>query len=203
MNWSQKSPDYYAEEAFLFSKEILLGEKAYLKYDQKEKDHYDRQLAYVFLEDGTFFNAKLLKKGYAFKYTVLPNINYIDLYSELIQKARSQRKGLWNKIIDYKEELPVISFSEADQYLKERVIVKGKIVSSHETENVVFLNFDDDFWQTLSIVIFSFNLNRFDYNPVDYLLEKEIKVIGKITLYEGRPQIIVEAPYQILINDTS
>jgi len=33
-----------------------------------KKDKYGRTLAYVYLEDGTFLNAEIIKKGYGFAY---------------------------------------------------------------------------------------------------------------------------------------
>ena len=63
----------------------------------EKKDRYNRLLAYVFLEDGTFVNAKILEQGYAQPMTIVPNVKYADLFEEFYQQARQNRKGLWQE----------------------------------------------------------------------------------------------------------
>ena len=58
----------------------LEDKTVYLQYDTEKRDQYQRILAYVFLSDGTFFNAKLLHDGYANLLTIPPNVKYIDLF---------------------------------------------------------------------------------------------------------------------------
>ena len=58
---------------------------------------YGRTLAYVYLEDGTFLNAELVKQGYAMVMTVPPNVKYAHLFVKLQQEARENNRGLWKK----------------------------------------------------------------------------------------------------------
>jgi micrococcal nuclease len=58
-------------------------------------DRYKRTLAYVYLEDGTFLNAHLLKEGYAAVMTVPPNVKRAELFVNLQKMARKKKKGLW------------------------------------------------------------------------------------------------------------
>jgi micrococcal nuclease len=52
-------------------------------------------LAYVYLEDGTFVNAELVKNGYAKVATYPPNVKYVDLFQRLQQEAQAAGRGLW------------------------------------------------------------------------------------------------------------
>ena len=51
---------------------MVEGKKVRLEYDQTRVDKYGRTLAYVYLEDGTFLNAEIIKQGYGFIRTHFP-----------------------------------------------------------------------------------------------------------------------------------
>jgi micrococcal nuclease len=51
----------------------------------------------VYLEDGTFVNAWLVKWGYAQVMTVLPNVKHQDLFLKLQREAREAKRGLWGR----------------------------------------------------------------------------------------------------------
>lgn len=93
----QKPIEFFGKEASDFVKKLLEGQKVKLEYDVQEKDHYGRALAYVYLEDGTFLNAELVKKGYAQVMTVPPNVKFSDLFLDLQKDAREKNLGLWNE----------------------------------------------------------------------------------------------------------
>jgi len=76
----------------------LIGRKRIrLEYDIDTLDQYGRTLAYVYLEDGTFVNAIMVRNGYATVMTTPPNVRYAGTFVELERKARKQNRGLWNK----------------------------------------------------------------------------------------------------------
>lgn len=85
----------YGKEASDYSKMSLTGKKVRLEFDVSEKDRYGRLLAYVYLEDGTFYNELLLREGYAQVMTVPPNVKYADHFLKVQQAAREAGKGLW------------------------------------------------------------------------------------------------------------
>jgi micrococcal nuclease len=94
-NTGRKKIGYFGKEAKLHLQEFLMGKKVQLKFDVTERDRYQRLLAYVYLEDGTFLNAELVKQGYATVYTVPPNVQYADLFLEMQREARENDRGLW------------------------------------------------------------------------------------------------------------
>jgi len=94
---SQKGVEYYGKEASNFAKSLLEGKKVRLEFDVDRIDRYGRTLAYVYLSDGTFLNAELVKKGYAHVMTVPPNVKYSEKFLELEREARENKLGLWKE----------------------------------------------------------------------------------------------------------
>jgi micrococcal nuclease len=85
----------YGEEASDFAKHYLDGETVRLAGDAEPRDRYGRMLAYVWLEDGTFWNALLAAEGYAQQLTIPPNVTYERLLRRLVSEARREDRGLW------------------------------------------------------------------------------------------------------------
>ena len=81
--------------SYAFAKKILANKRVRLEFDVEKRDKYDRMLAYVFLKDGTFVNALIVKEGYARTMNIAPNVKYEDLLFELQLEAKSNGKGLW------------------------------------------------------------------------------------------------------------
>lgn len=81
--------------AYKFTKELVEGKRISLEFDVEKYDKYDRLLAYVYLKDGTFVNAEIIKQGYASLMTIPPNVKYADLFLKLYQEARENKRGLW------------------------------------------------------------------------------------------------------------
>lgn len=83
------------KESAKFTTGLVLGKSVRLEFDVQKMDKYGRLLAYVYLEDGTFVNAALVKQGYASPMTVPPNVKHADLFQKLYREARENKKGLW------------------------------------------------------------------------------------------------------------
>jgi len=82
-------------QSYQFTRRLVEGNYIRLEFDVERFDKYKRLLAYVFLPDGTFLNAKLVEDGYASLMTYPPNIKYVDLFSELYKDAHQNQRGLW------------------------------------------------------------------------------------------------------------
>lgn len=93
----KKKVQPYAREATEFNRRLVEGQKVRLELDVERRDKYGRLLAYVYLEDGRFVNAELLKEGYAQLLTIPPNVRYADLFVGLQKQARDAKRGLWGK----------------------------------------------------------------------------------------------------------
>ena len=89
-----KSVQYFGKEASSFTKKMVEGKKVRLEFDWQRRDRYNRLLAYVYLEDGTFVNAEIIKQGYGFAYTRFP-FNYLEEFRRYQREAREKNRGLW------------------------------------------------------------------------------------------------------------
>jgi micrococcal nuclease len=81
--------------AYEFTRGLLEGKRVSLEFDVERRDRYERLLAYVYLKDGTFVNAEIVKQGYAGLMTYPPNVRYADLFAKLYREARENKMGLW------------------------------------------------------------------------------------------------------------
>ncbi|MDO5301370.1 MAG: thermonuclease family protein [Tissierellia bacterium] len=93
--------EYYALEASAFTKEQLTGKKVYLETDEEERDHYQRVLAYVWLdkardEDEDLYNYLIVAEGYARSRPYPPNTRHQKLLDEAQDLARKERAGMWS-----------------------------------------------------------------------------------------------------------
>ena len=91
----KKEIGVYGKESKAYLTQLLKGKKVRLVYDVDLKDQYGRTLAYVYLEDGRFVNAEIIKNGFATILTIPPNVKFADHFYQLQQKARESKKGLW------------------------------------------------------------------------------------------------------------
>ncbi|MFQ5840903.1 MAG: thermonuclease family protein [Thermodesulfobacteriota bacterium] len=89
-----KPVQYFAKEASEFTRKMVKGKGVRLEYDWQNRDRYGRLLAYVYLEDGTFLNAEIIKQGYGFAYTKYP-FRYTEEFRKYEREARENGRGLW------------------------------------------------------------------------------------------------------------
>ena len=95
----QKPVQYFGIEAYKFTKQMAEGKVVKLEYDWQRRDRYRRLLAYVYLMDGTFLNAEIIKQGYGFAYTRYP-FKYMEEFRLYQREAREKKRGLWKKEVN-------------------------------------------------------------------------------------------------------
>ncbi|MFH1428525.1 MAG: protein kinase [Candidatus Margulisiibacteriota bacterium] len=93
----------------------------------------------------------------------------------------------------------VITWQQAAEHIGENVTVEGKVLNTYNSGKVIFINFDADYVNNLSAVIFKQNVANFPEAPEKYYDKKTVRVSGKIIEYKGKPEIIVSSPSQIEI----
>jgi micrococcal nuclease len=86
----------YGDKAKSFNMKLVYRKKVRLEFDREKKDHYRRLLAYVFLKDGVFVNAKLLTVGYAYYLHHRPNLKYSSVLLASQREAMRAETGLWS-----------------------------------------------------------------------------------------------------------
>lgn len=84
-----------AQEAAAFVRRSVEGKPVSLEYDRAPRDRYGRTLAYVYLEDGMFLNAEIIRQGYGFAHTRFP-FKYLEEFRRLQREARDTHRGLWS-----------------------------------------------------------------------------------------------------------
>lgn len=96
-------PGCYGPEASEYTKKLLPpGTAVKLEFDQEPTDGFGRNLAYVYLQDGTFVNGKLVSEGYARAKAYGKNTRYKDKLESLQSEAIANGKGLWKACSDAK-----------------------------------------------------------------------------------------------------
>jgi micrococcal nuclease len=81
-------------EAGRFTDAALAGREVELEYDVERLDRFGRTLAYVWV-DGTLFNERIVREGYAMVATFPPNVRYVDRLTAAQRLAREGSLGLW------------------------------------------------------------------------------------------------------------
>lgn len=72
-----------------------VGSRIRVELDVQERDRYNRTLAYIYTQNGTFINREMAKRGYALVSTYPPNLKYVDTIRAAMQDARANNRGLW------------------------------------------------------------------------------------------------------------
>jgi endonuclease YncB( thermonuclease family) len=85
----------YAAEATAANSALVAGKTVYLVQDVSETDRYDRLLRYVYLADGTFVNAELVRQGFAQVATYPPDVSKEAEIRAAEAEARLAGRGLW------------------------------------------------------------------------------------------------------------
>ena len=85
----------FGEAAKGFNSRLVKQQKVRLERDVEPNDRFQRQLAYVFLEDNTFVNAEMLSQGYAYLLYVRPNVKYHATLLAAQRSAMSGKRGIW------------------------------------------------------------------------------------------------------------
>lgn len=87
----------YGKQASEETKRLLLDKEVYLIPDSQvpDRDKYDRLLRYVFLENGDFINAKLVKNGFAYAFKIEPSLQLLEQFNFYEREAEENKRGLW------------------------------------------------------------------------------------------------------------
>jgi micrococcal nuclease len=95
----KKTLQKLGELASQYTKKLIEGKRVILvpESNYEDRDVYGRLLRYVYLEDGTFINKKIVEDGYAYAYRKY-RISKLDEFIKDENDARSNKRGLWGDI---------------------------------------------------------------------------------------------------------
>lgn len=85
----------FGKEASKATEKLVSGKPVKLVFDKGLRDKYGRLLAYVFLENGEFLNALLVRNGFARVEIVAPNSMYKAYFHKLQESAIDDKTGFW------------------------------------------------------------------------------------------------------------
>ena len=89
-----KPVEFYGVEASNFTKNLLRGERVFLRFGKEERDKYGRLLAFVYrAPDELFVNLEIIRQGYGV--TMSFKHRHMDSFSVWEGRARDAGKGLW------------------------------------------------------------------------------------------------------------
>jgi micrococcal nuclease len=98
---ANKPVAHFGMEATAFVKRLVERKRVRLELDpvnaatgHKDNTRQKRTLAYVYLPDGTFVNAEIIRQGYGHALTRYP-FRYMEEFRRLEREARENRRGLW------------------------------------------------------------------------------------------------------------
>lgn len=87
---------------------------------------------------------------------------------------------------------------EAKSKVGETVTLEGKVAEVNKTDKIVRINLEARFpKQELTLVIFPANFSKFE--DVEKLEGKTVRVSGKVTEYQKRPQIVMDSKEQMKV----
>jgi len=112
---------YFGPEATDFTTKLALRKQVTVYLDNgnrtRDKEEYDRLLAYVQLSDNGFLNEVLVAEGFAYADLRFRH-SFYNKYNQLEASARSLKRGLWEEVT--REQLPTWLQRERPKLLQSR-----------------------------------------------------------------------------------
>ena len=85
----------YGNAAKKHNLQLVYRKQIRLEFDRDKKDRHGRVLAYVFLRNGCFVNAEMVREGYAHTLFHRENDRYHGLLLKTQRQAMAAGKGMW------------------------------------------------------------------------------------------------------------
>ena len=103
---------------------------------------------------------------------------------------------------DKEKKSEVMAAKAAKGKVGETVTVEAKVAEVNKTEKIIRVNLEARFpKQELTLVVFPANFSKFE--DVEKLEGKTVRVTGKVTEYQKRPQIVLDAKEQLKVVETA
>ncbi len=207
------------DAARLRLEELVLGKNVMLESDSEDADQYGRKLRYIFL-DGANINEKMAAEGLAVARFYPENQKYKSEITAAETAARKNGTGCkWNgraqtvgaavanggasgNNYEWKNITgSAIEPCSAGDNIGKEAIIEGLVAEAYRSDSeTVFLNFGAKYPNNcFTAVIFKSSLVNFSEKPENDYSGKIVRIKGKITQYEGKPEIILKSATQIEI----
>ncbi|MCK5810205.1 MAG: thermonuclease family protein [Cocleimonas sp.] len=181
----------YGREATEALRELLKGadNKIRLERGKQAKDRYKRDLAYVFLPDGTDISEWMLQQGWATLMVFPPNTRYIQNYRQIERAAQRKKRTIWRQ-----KSHQIKKPHQLKRAYRGYVRLKSSIKSIKITKNNIILELD----KKIFIKLRKYNLNYFTRYDPKKLLHKAVIISGLLQKYRGKRIINLRHPVQLV-----
>lgn len=174
---------------------MTLGKRLRLSYGGAPVDRYDRDLAHLHLEDGTWVQGEMLRTGMARFYSFPDNRACSEELLKLEREARAAGRGIW--ALPYYR---IRRHDEAEADIGSFQLVEGTVLETAEVRGRIYLNFGENYRTDFTITIGRRDVPTFRDSGMEplSLAGKELRVRGWIKKLNGA---LIEAthPEQIEI----
>jgi micrococcal nuclease len=158
-----------------------------LQYGKQDHDHYGRQLAHAFLEDGENVAVHLLQQGLATTLVIPPNTWGADCYQQFENDARLHRKGLW-ALPDYQPQAALTLPATARGFR----IVQGRVSGIRNARYTVWIEIEGP----LVVQISRKDLANFD--PLEALVGKQVEIRGWLKQQDNELRVKIQHPAALI-----
>ncbi|MBN2245924.1 MAG: thermonuclease family protein [Candidatus Aminicenantes bacterium] len=171
-----------------FAFKFLYRKQVKIEYDWEKRDKYGRLLAYLWTEDGTFFNEFIIKHGFALAYTRFKyKKEYEKMFLEAEKYANTRGDGLWKK-----EPFPLIPAGEISVHVGQLISCEFICEKIEDKGNLLlFVSSGNE----LGISIYKKNLYLFP--DIYSWLGNKLIISGLLEEYNQQAQIMLFLPSQI------
>ncbi len=152
-----------------------------LRHGKEKTDRYGRELAHVFLPDGTNISTWLLEKGYAKTMAIPPNVALADCYKQAEKVAQRQALRIWRQDAFALKKAARLRYSK-----KGFVRLMGKIIKIIHHKKSLILELDSDTRSHIQLKIRKKHWRYFDLDSLEKLTDRKIKVSGILQNRRGK-----------------
>lgn len=170
---SRRGCEPHGDTAKKFAQQWLTGQTVKLIPQTNKYDKYKRLLADVYLEDGTWVNAEMVKLGHAHVYSFPDNVLKIPELLTLENTARTTKTGLW-KLPRWQPRHANNCCQQAD--IGNFILVEGTVNNIATVGKNTYLNFGED-WRTDFTILIK-DRDRAKFPPLHTFQDKTIRVRG-------------------------
>jgi DNA/RNA endonuclease YhcR with UshA esterase domain len=121
-----------------------------------------------------------------------------DSSQNLSEEKSTTDKQYKKESFQNEKPVAVISPMDAGNYNGKTVTVKGFVADIYKSEKVAYLNFVEKYPNNpFTAVIFARQFE--DFPDINKFRNKDVEVTGRVSIYKGKPQIILNNPSQLKV----
>jgi micrococcal nuclease len=171
-----------------FAFKFLYKKQVKIEYDWEKRDAYGRLLAYIWTEDGTFFNEFIIQRGFASAYTRFKyKPEYKNRFLQAEKYAQTRKNGMWKK-----EPFPLIKKREFSESMGRLVSFEFVCERIEDKGNLLVLGAKGD---GFGVPVYKKYLDFFP--EIQTWIGKKLVISGLLEEYKSQPQIMLFLPSQL------